>query len=129
MTMLEQWHQLVDTRDADLLHDLLAPDAVFESPVVHTPQMGRAKVMAYLLGAMQVIGGDKFRYTGEWRSETGAVLEFESEIDGIAINGVDIIRCTEDGERIAHFKVMIRPLKAIEIVHRKMAEALARAGG
>lgn len=124
--MIEHWHQVVESREPALLHELLAPDAVFESPVVHTPQHGRDLAMAYLLGAMRVIGNEHFRYTGEWRSETGAVLEFESEIDGIAINGVDIIRATPDGQRIAHFKVMVRPLKAIEVVHRKMAEMLAR---
>jgi SnoaL-like domain len=129
MDAIERWHRFTEARDPALLHDLLAPDAVFESPVVHTPQRGRDLVMAYLLGAIQVIGGQQFRYTGEWRSETGAVLEFESEIDGIAVNGVDIIRATPDGEKISHFKVMIRPLKAIEVVHRKMAEALARAQG
>lgn len=124
MEALEAWHRFTVGRDPNLLRELLDPNAVFESPVVHTPQRGREVTMAYLMGAMQVIGGNKFRYTGEWRNAGGAVLEFESEIDGIAINGVDIIRCTEDGQRIAHFKVMIRPLKAIEIVHRKMGELL-----
>ncbi|WP_037502344.1 nuclear transport factor 2 family protein [Sphingomonas jaspsi] len=128
MNAIDQWHRIALTRDAALLHDLLDPDAVFESPVVHSPQRGREVCMAYLLGAMQVIGGDKFRYTGEWRNAGGAVLEFESEIDGISVNGVDIVRCTDDGQRIVHFKVMIRPLKAIEIVHRKMGEMLAKAG-
>lgn len=124
MEALEAWHRFAVGRDPNLLRELLDPNAVFESPVVHTPQRGREVTMAYLMGAMQVIGGNKFRYTGEWRNAGGAVLEFESEIDGIAINGVDIIRCTDDGQRIAHFKVMIRPLKAIEVVHRKMGEML-----
>lgn len=126
MTAIARWHRFVETRDPALLHDLLADDAVFESPVVHTPQLGRAITEKYLLGAMMVLGSDAFRYTGEWRNDHGAVLEFETEIDGIAVNGVDIIRTTEDGSQIAHFKVMIRPLKAIEIVHRKMGEMLAR---
>lgn len=129
MDAINAWHQVAKTRDGAMLADLLAPDAVFESPVVHTPQQGREICLAYLLGAMQVIGGDRFRYTGEWHNETGAVLEFESEIDGIAINGVDIIGTTPDGSQIAHFKVMIRPLKAIEIVHRRMAELLAEGKG
>lgn len=124
MEALEAWHRFAVGRDPNLLRELLDPNAVFESPVVHTPKHGREVTMAYLMGAMQVIGGNKFRYTGEWRNAGGAVLEFESEIDGIAINGVDIIRCTDDGQRIAHFKVMIRPLKAIEVVHRKMGEML-----
>ncbi len=126
MDIITRWHHFVDTRDAALLQELLDPDAVFESPVVHTPQRGRDKAFAYLHGAAQTLGGPAFRYTGEWRSERGAVLEFETEIEGVAINGVDIIRFTADGQRIAHFKVMIRPLKAIQLVHRIMAEALAR---
>ena len=106
---------------------LLTEDAVFESPVVHRPQPGRALVVGYLTGAMHVLGGPAFRYTGEWLNADGAVLEFETEVDGIAINGVDILRFTPDGTRIAHFKVMIRPLKAIELVHRLMGQALAAA--
>lgn len=126
MDAIRRWHHFLETRDPALLHDLLDPDAVFESPVVHTPQAGRAITEKYLLGAMTVLGSEAFRYTGEWRSETGSVLEFETEIDGIKVNGVDIIRLSDDGQHITHFKVMIRPLKAIEIVHRKMGEMLAR---
>ena len=124
MDAIEAWHEVVETRDPKRLHALLDPDAVFESPVVHTPQQGRDLAMAYLLGAMQVLGSNHFRYTGEWRSADGAVLEFETEIDGIRINGVDIIRLTDDRQRIANFKVMVRPLKAIELVHRRMGELL-----
>jgi hypothetical protein len=74
-----------------------------------------------------VLGGPFFSYVGEWRSRTGAVLEFENEIDGIRINGVDIITFSDDG-RITHFKVMVRPLKAINLLHRLMGEQLARQG-
>jgi hypothetical protein len=52
------------------------------------------------------------------------VLEFATEIDGITINGVDIIKFTDDG-RIIHFKVMVRPLKAMNLLHRLMGEQLA----
>ncbi len=126
MTPLAAWHDIVRTGEFARLHDLIDPDAVFESPVVHRPQAGRELVVKYLAGAMAVLGGPTFRYTGEWTSADGAVLEFETVIDGIAINGVDILRFTPDGQRIAHFKVMIRPLKAIELVHRLMGEVLGR---
>jgi hypothetical protein len=127
MDPIERWHRFITTRDPVVLHDLLDPEAIFESPVVHAPQRGRDIVMKYLLGAMTVLGTDQSRYTGEWRSENGAVLEFETEIDGIIVNGVDIIRFSSDGRRIVHFKVMVRPLKAIEVVHRRMGELLAAA--
>lgn len=126
MDAIRRWHHFLETRDPALLHDLLDPDVVFESPVVHTPQLGRAITEKYLLGAVHVLGGDAFRYTGEWRSEHGAVLEFETEVEGVSVNGVDIITATDDGGRIARFKVMIRPLKAIDMVHRKMGELLTR---
>lgn len=74
-----------------------------------------------------MLGGEGFRYTREWANETGVVLEFETEIQGITINGVDLIECTPDGQRISHFKVMIRPLKAINLLHRLMGEQLAKA--
>ena len=124
MTALDKWYGYMKTHDPAALWDLLDPDAVFESPVVHTPQRGRDITFKYLSSAEKVLGGPGFRYIGEWRCETGAVLEFENEIDGIRINGVDIIRFSEDG-RIAHFKVMVRPLKAINLLHRLMGEQLA----
>ena len=123
---LEEWHAVTTTRDVARLAALIDEHAVFESPVVHRPQVGRDLVVRYLAGAMAVLGGPSFHYVGQWDSKDGAVLEFETEVDGIAINGVDIIRFTVDGERIANFKVMIRPRKAIELVHRMMGEALAR---
>jgi hypothetical protein len=97
---------------------------VFESPVVHTPQRGRDITFKYLASADKVLGGPGFAYTGEWRSDTGAVLEFQTEIDGIKLNGVDIITFDADG-RITNFKVMVRPLKAINLLHRLMGEQLA----
>ncbi len=129
MRAIEKWHAFVTDRDIGTLRHLLDPDVVFESPVVHTPQVGRDITARYLVAAMQVLGNEGFRYVGEWRNETGAVLEFATEIDGISVNGVDIIRCSGDGERIVHFKVMVRPLKAIEVVRRQMAALLAAAGG
>jgi hypothetical protein len=125
MTALAKWYGYMKSHDHAALWDLLHPDAVFESPVVHTPQRGRDITFKYLSSAEKVLGGPGFRYVGEWRSDTGAVLEFESEIEGIRINGVDIISFTEDG-RIAHFKVMVRPLKAINLLHRLMGEQLAK---
>jgi SnoaL-like domain len=124
MTALDKWYGYIKSHDHTALWDLLDPDAVFESPVVHTPQRGREITFKYLSGAEKVLGGPGFVYTGEWRSDNGAVLEFEKETDGVKINGVDIIRFSDDG-RIVHFKVMVRPLKAINLLHRLMGEQLA----
>ena len=125
MTALDNWYDYTKSHDRAALWDLLDPEAVFESPVVHTPQRGRDITFKYLLGADKVLGGPGFAYVGEWRSDTGAVLEFENEIDGIRINGVDMITFGSDG-RITHFKVMVRPLKAINLLHRLMGEQLAQ---
>jgi hypothetical protein len=127
MTALDKWYDYTKSHDHAALWDLLDPEAEFESPVVHTPQRGRDITFKYLLGADKVLGGPGFAYVGEWRSETGAVLEFENEIDGIRINGVDMITFGSDG-RITHFKVMVRPLKAINLLHRLMGEQLAQSG-
>ena len=126
MTALDHWYDYMKSHDHKALWDLLHPDAVFESPVVHTPQRGRDISFKYLSSAEKVLGGAGFSYTREWRSENGAVLEFEKQIDGILINGVDIITFSGDG-RITHFKVMVRPLKAINLLHRLMGEQLAAA--
>ena len=123
---LDSWYAYMASHDKAALWDLLDPDAVFESPVVHTPQRGRDIAFKYLAGADQVLGGQGFRYTGEWRNATGAILEFETEVEGIRINGIDMLAFSEDGERIMNFKVMIRPLKAINLLHRLMGEQLAK---
>ena len=122
-TALSTWHHLVRTRDTAALRDLLADDAVFHSPVVHSPQRGRALTHAYLSAAFQVFFTASFRYVREVVQGHDAVLEFEVEIDGIRVNGVDMMRWNDDG-RIVDFKVMIRPLKAIQLIHQKMAAVL-----
>ena len=124
---LDAWHAYVASRDPARLHALLAEDAVFHSPVVHTPQRGRPIVEKYLIGAMHVLGNASFRYEREIVGETEAMLEFVTEIDGIVIDGVDIIRWNADG-LVTDFKVMVRPLKAMQVVHQKMAEMLQRPG-
>lgn len=120
---ISRWHEFVSSRDAAVLDALLADDVVFHSPVVHTPQAGRRIVSKYLTSAMEVLGNPSFRYVREVIGEREAVLEFMVEVDGIVMNGVDII-AWNDEQRIVEFKVMIRPLKAIQLIHRKMAEAL-----
>lgn len=119
----EQWHQIVSTRNAAAIRELLADDVVFYSPVVHTPQIGKAITFKYLAAAVHVFGNETFRYVREIVGLSDAVLEFETEIDGITINGVDLIRWNPNG-KITEFKVMIRPLKAINLIHQKMGEML-----
>jgi hypothetical protein len=118
------WHELVRTRDARGLNALLADDVVFYSPVVHTPQIGKAVTIQYLSAAFHVFFNESFRYVREVIGPRDAVLEFEVEIDGIQVNGVDMLRWDDQG-RITEFKVMIRPLKAINLIHQKMAAMLA----
>jgi hypothetical protein len=122
---LQRWHGFIKSQDQAELWDLLHPDVVFESPVVHRPQRGRDITFKYLTSATKVLGGPTFSYVGEWTSDTGAVLEFTSDVDGITINGVDIISF-DVGGRITHFKVMVRPLKAINLLHRLMGDQLAK---
>lgn len=127
-TVMDRWHKVIETRDAALLNDLLSPDAVFESPVVHTPQVGREITARYLLAAFSVLNNDSFHYLGRWDAERSCVLEFATEIDGITINGVDMIHWNEAGQ-ITRFKVMVRPLKAINLLHQKMGAMLMSMSG
>ena len=124
MHPVDTWHALVDSQDARGLDSLLAEDAVFVSPVVHTPQRGKAMTQAYLSAAFRVFFNPTFRYVREIRGPSDAMLEFETNIDGVSVNGVDIIKWNEEG-RIVEFKVMIRPLKAIQLIHERMAAMLA----
>ena len=121
---LATWHHLVRTNDASGLRELVAEDAVFHSPVVHSPQHGRKLTVMYLSAAFRVFFNPSFRYVREIVGPHDAMLEFETEIDGILVNGVDIIRWNAEG-RIVDFKVMIRPLKGMNIIHQKMGELLA----
>ena len=123
LNTLELWHQLLRNRDAKGLDRLLADDVVFYSPVVHAPQAGKAITMQYLSAAFHVFVNESFRYVREVVSGNDAVLEFQVDIDGISVNGVDMIRWNAAGE-IVEFKVMIRPLKAINLIHQKMGVML-----
>lgn len=124
---LDTWHRLVREQDASGLPALLAEDAVFHSPVVHTPQRGRKLTALYLGAAFQVFFSPGFRYVREIVGPTDAMLEFETEIDGVLVNGVDIIRWNDAGQ-ITEFKVMLRPLKAIHLIHERMAAMLQKPG-
>ena len=123
---LATWRRLVETHNPAGLDTLLADDAVFHSPVVHKPQVGKALTRMYLAAAFQVFFNPSFRYVRELAGARDAVLEFTLEIDGIAINGVDMIQWDGEG-RITDFKVMIRPQKAVNLIHEKMA-AMLQAG-
>lgn len=127
MDGLAGWHRVVRDNDPDGLEALLAEDAVFLSPIVHTPQIGRAKAGLYLRLALALLNNGAFRYVGEWHAPGSAVLEFEGLIDGVVVNGVDMIFWNEAG-RITRFKVMVRPLKAINLMHERMRMMLESAG-
>ncbi len=120
---LAAWHAVVQSRDMAALGRLLADDVVFHSPVVHSPQRGKAITFQYLVGAMQVLNTAQFRYEREIVGASDALLEFSTEIDGIQINGVDLIRWNEAGQ-IVDFKVMVRPLKAVNMLHQRMGQML-----
>lgn len=125
--MIEQtiatWHRFV-AGDPDVnLDDLLADDVVFYSPVVFTPQRGREITSRYLRGATNVLGSEAFSYVKEVVAGDLAVLEFETTVEGKYVNGVDIMRCNPDG-RIVEFRVMLRPLQAVNAVHLQMGAML-----
>jgi hypothetical protein len=123
---LKTWHHLVRARDPSGLSALVTEDAIFYSPVVHTPQRGRTLVVAYLSAAFRVFFNPTFRYVREIVGHSNAVLEFETEVDGILVNGVDLIKWNDAGQ-IVEFKVMLRPLKAINVIHERMAAMLRAA--
>ncbi len=121
--VIQRWIDIIDNGRTDGLEALLAENAVFYSPAVFTPQEGRATTLAYLTAAVKVLGGSNFRYVGQWFADRSAVLEFVADLDGIHVNGVDVIQWNDDGE-IVEFKVMLRPLKALQAVMAAMAVQL-----
>jgi len=125
MNVIARWHDYVERRDPALLDALIAEECVFQSPAVHSPQEGKAVTLKYLRAAMVVLNGPSFRYLGEWTGADSAVLEFEAEVDGLIVNGVDMIWWNEAGQ-ITRFKVMVRPLKALNALVARMAAELTR---
>ena len=126
---LQRWFDWMEgSHDAAGLADQLAEHVVFRSPVVHTPQEGKAITMAYLSAAGETLGGDTFQYTRIFDCGDKAVLEFECVMDGISVNGIDMIEWDDQG-KITDFKVMVRPLKAIQTVHAAMGAMLAKMKG
>ncbi|TDR22341.1 nuclear transport factor 2 family protein [Marinicella litoralis] len=124
---IKNWHQLIKAADPEKLNELLADEVVFHSPVMHTPQAGKPLVKMYLTAAFHVLLPNQFQYLRQVLDDNQAVLEFQAEIDGLIINGVDMIACNDAGQ-ITDFKVMLRPLKALNLVQQKMFELLQKQG-
>ena len=122
---IDTWHQIVATKDLKKLDELLNNEVVFHSPVVHTPQVGKEITAQYLTAAFDVFFNETFRYTAQTQNANQAVLEFEVELDGILVNGVDIITWNDD-QKIVAFKVMVRPLKGVNAVHQLMMQRLTQ---
>jgi hypothetical protein len=120
---IDTWHELVRNQNTKGLSSLLADNVTFYSPVVHTPQVGKDITVKYLSAAFHVFFNESFHYVRELTGPRDAALEFEVEIDGISVNGIDLIKWDEEG-KIVEFKVLIRPLKAINLVHQKMSAIL-----
>lgn len=120
---LSAWHELVKSRNTKGISAILADDVIFHSPVVHTPQVGKAITAQYLGAAFHVFFNETFEYIREIAGPRDAALEFQVDIDGITVNGVDMLKWNDEGE-IIEFKVLIRPLKAINLIHQKMAAML-----
>ena len=123
MEALARWHHVMEEGDMDELFDLLHQDCVFESPVVHTPQEGRDITYAYLRAANKALSED-FQYVREVVKDKYAIIEFTVMVDGIFVNGVDMI--TFENDQIIEFKVMVRPLKAVNAVWKQMGAMLER---
>ena len=121
--VIRRWIDIIENGRTDELEDMLAEDAVFYSPAVFTPQVGRAKAAAYLSAAERMFAGADFRYVEQWFSQYSAILEFTTDLDGIHIDGIDMIHWNDD-DRIVSFKVMIRPLKALQSVIPRMGSLL-----
>ena len=121
--LIHKWHKVIESDDLKMLDEIIADNAVFSSPVVYKPMEGKEITMMYLHAAGQSFNMKKFKYTKEIHDDMNSVLEFETYIDDISVNGVDMIEWNEDG-KICNFKVMIRPFKAVQKVQEKMIEAL-----
>jgi len=121
--VLKRWYEYMEGHNFDILDELLAEEVVFHSPVVHTPQRGKKITKIYLMAAEKVLGGADFKYTKEIIGNQQLMLEFTNVIEGVTINGVDIVTYNANNQ-ITEFKVMVRPLQGMQKLHQKMMEML-----
>jgi ketosteroid isomerase-like protein len=121
--LIDRWISIIETGSTDDLDALLADDAVFYSPAVFTPQEGKALTSKYLKAAAKLFDDTDFHYVEQWYSERSAILEFVATVNGIHVNGIDMIHWN-DGEQIVSFKVMLRPFKGLQVIMPGMAELL-----
>jgi len=120
---LRAWHAVVESADPALLDGLLADGVVFRSPVLFTPQQGKAVTTHYLASAIVVLG-PTLRYVAQWHDQASAVLEFEADLDGTYVQGVDMLRWNDEGKLVS-FTVMVRPLRGLHKLAELMAHQLA----
>lgn len=122
---MHQWHKMIEAQDMSQLDRLVDDNCVFYSPIVFKPQEGKRLTIMYLTAAFQMFcEATYFKYIKEIEQDQNAMLEFNAEIDGILIDGIDLITWNDKG-KIIEFKVMIRPLKAIDSVKTKMLAQLS----
>ena len=114
-----KWHEVVKNRDYNLLESILADDIIFYSPVVYTPQKGKQLALQYLMAASEVFNSSSFKYDKEVIGRSNASLEFSLTLDNTDINGIDLISWDESG-KILEFKVFIRPLQGVNMIHKLM---------
>jgi hypothetical protein len=120
---LRRWHDLVESKNPAGLGELLADEVVFRSPAVFAPQEGKALTSGYLSAALRVLG-PSLRYVSQWHDEASAVLEFEADLEGIYVQGVDILRWNGEGKLVS-FTVMVRPMRGLQKLVELMARQLA----
>jgi hypothetical protein len=123
MNPIKEWHEIVKSGKTENLSSIIDSDCIFYSPVVFTPQKGKELTIKYLSAAALVFGDDSFKYIKEVINEKNACLEFELKLNGIEINGVDLISWN-DKNKISEFKVLIRPLKGVQLIHELMGGTL-----
>ena len=123
MNPIKEWHEIVESGNTENLSSIIDSDCIFYSPVVFTPQKGKELTIKYLSAAALVFGDDSFKYIKEVINEKNACLEFELKLNGIEINGVDLISWN-DKNKISEFKVLIRPLKGVQLIHELMGGTL-----
>lgn len=119
-TAIRHWHKFLQTGNVEILDEMLAEDCVFESPVMHTPTVGKAATKAYMIAAQKLTGTPDMQFVQEFEMDGRGVVEFSVDLNGTTINGVDLIKWNEDG-KVTHFKVMVRPLKAMQAMSDAMA--------
>jgi len=122
--LTQRWRDLFAMENMPPVRDMLAEDIQMHSPAMHQVQRGPDLIADYITAAHEIFTRWDLDYVRAFQNGNEICMEFEGEIEGVTLNGVDIIRWNAD-DKIDDFKIMIRPASGLKKLGEVMVKILA----